>query len=166
EEIMAGQVWRLLTGHFVHLGWQHLLLNLAGLVLTYLVFYRYLIGGQGMIAFFGIAFGVSAGLLLFNPELGWYVGLSGVLHGLLMFGAVLAVFDKTNPNNKIYIVLVVLLLIKIGYEQIIGPLPTSAVIKNYKIITVAHLYGAASGIILAVIFLVRRYLIQIKRSTA
>ena len=166
EQILAGQVWRLFTGHLVHLGWQHLLLNLAGLILTYLVFYRYLVDGQGIIAVFVIALGVSAGLLLFNPDLAWYVGLSGLLHGLLMFAAVRAVFDKKNANQKIYITLVILLLIKIGYEQVIGPMPTSAVLKNYKIISDAHLYGAVSGLVLVIIFLLGRYLIQIKRSTA
>ena len=30
----AGQVWRLLTAHFVHLGWTHMLLNLAGPVVV------------------------------------------------------------------------------------------------------------------------------------
>lgn len=166
EQILAGQVWRLFTGHLVHLGWEHLLLNLAGLVLTYLVFYRYLADGQGVFAVFFIALGVSAGLLLFNPGLAWFVGLSGLLHGLLMFAALLAVFDKTNANRKFYIIFIILILIKIGYEQVIGPMPTSAVLKNYKIISDAHLYGAVSGVVLYIFtFLFRYYLMQIKRST-
>src|SRR5690606_30285485 len=32
EAIFAGQLWRLLTGHLVHLSWTHLLLNILGLL--------------------------------------------------------------------------------------------------------------------------------------
>ena len=31
DRITSGALWRLLSGHWVHLGWAHLLLNLAGL---------------------------------------------------------------------------------------------------------------------------------------
>lgn len=39
-EIRAGQWWRLLTGNVVHLGWMHLLLDGAGLVLVWVLFGR------------------------------------------------------------------------------------------------------------------------------
>jgi len=32
--ILDGQWWRLISGNLVHLGWSHLLLNLAGLILV------------------------------------------------------------------------------------------------------------------------------------
>ena len=36
--ISAGEFWRLLTGHFTHLSWQHLFYNFVGLsLITYLV---------------------------------------------------------------------------------------------------------------------------------
>ena len=35
QSIVAGDLWRLLSGHLVHLGWTHLLLNLAGLALVW-----------------------------------------------------------------------------------------------------------------------------------
>ena len=35
--IAAGELWRLLTGHFVHLGVSHTLLNLAGLLLVWVL---------------------------------------------------------------------------------------------------------------------------------
>ncbi len=34
EGIPGGEYWRLLTGHWTHLGLNHLLLNLAGLLVT------------------------------------------------------------------------------------------------------------------------------------
>ena len=35
EQVAAGELWRLVTAHVVHLGWSHLLLNLAGLWLAW-----------------------------------------------------------------------------------------------------------------------------------
>ena len=40
-QIENGEYWRLLTGHFVHLGPTHLVLNMAGLVLVWLLVGRY-----------------------------------------------------------------------------------------------------------------------------
>ena len=34
EGVAAGELWRLLTGHLVHLGWTHMWLNLAGIALV------------------------------------------------------------------------------------------------------------------------------------
>ena len=35
--IAEGEYWRLLSGHFAHLGYPHLALNLAGLLLVWLL---------------------------------------------------------------------------------------------------------------------------------
>ena len=41
-QISAGAIYRLVSGHFVHLGWSHFLLNSAGLLLIfYLVASRF-----------------------------------------------------------------------------------------------------------------------------
>jgi rhomboid family GlyGly-CTERM serine protease len=79
--------WRLLTAHLVHLDLQHLLLNLAGLGLIWVLTgaewkARYWTGG----ALF-VALAIGLGLFLV-PDIGSYVGLSGVLHGLMAMGAV------------------------------------------------------------------------------
>ena len=88
EAILHGHVWRLISGHLVHLGWSHLWLNIAGLALIWVLVGRCFSTQQWGIIFAGSALGIGLGLLIFNPELGWYVGLSGVLHGILIAGAV------------------------------------------------------------------------------
>src|SRR5690606_2046904 len=83
----AGEAWRLLSGHLVHLGWAHLAMNIAALGLI-----RVLVGdafssadwiGAALVS----ALGIDLGLYALSPEIGWYVGLSGVLHGLLAAGS-------------------------------------------------------------------------------
>ena len=83
-----GEWWRFLTAHWVHLSWPHALGNLGGLAL-----FAYISGRQssqwmmpGYCLFSCLM--ISAGLYFFAPDLNFYVGLSGVLHGLLLVGMV------------------------------------------------------------------------------
>ena len=86
--ISSGEYWRLLTAHLTHLSWQHLLYNLAGLsVITYLVGPT-LKAGEWAVTWSLAMPTISAGLWFWQPDLAWYVGLSGVLHALLGAGLV------------------------------------------------------------------------------
>jgi rhomboid family GlyGly-CTERM serine protease len=86
ESIAAGQVWRVFTGHFVHLNLAHALLNGAGTLLLAAVFSRDLTPRACVVMTLATPFVISLGLWLKQPGLFAYVGFSGVLHGLLYFG--------------------------------------------------------------------------------
>ena len=140
EGIGAGELWRLITAHFVHLGWSHLWLNLAGLALAWVlvgVAYNW----RGWLATLLVtALGTSAGLWFFSPALSWYVGLSGVLHGLLIAGA-LALIGKYKDAP----LLLGLVAVKLAWEQWMGPMPGSEAAAGGPVVVSAHLYGAVSG---------------------
>ncbi len=141
--IPGGDYWRILTAHFVHLGPWHLVLNLAGLLLV-----AYLVGdalspGEWAITLAIAAVAVSAGLWLLQPELERYVGLSGVLHGLLAAGLVATI---GRWGIDLWIVAVALTA-KLVFEQVTGPMPASATLAGGNVIVAAHLYGAVSGCI-------------------
>ena len=87
-DIRAGELWRLFTGNLVHLGWSHTLMNLLGLGLIWGLFWDCFFQRQWLIITLISGLTVSLGLFLLNPELVWYVGLSGLLHGLFVAGAV------------------------------------------------------------------------------
>lgn len=143
EEILAGQVWRILTAHLVHLGWSHLLLNLIGLVFIWALFGQAL-STRGWVGTFVVcALGVSLGLLAFNPRLGWYVGLSGILHGLFAAGAI----AERHIHRRTYLIMLGLLLSKLMWEQFHGPLPGTASTAGGNVIVDAHLYGAITGLV-------------------
>ena len=139
----AGQVWRLLTGHFVHLGWTHLVLNLAGLALV-----AWLVGSVFdwlrwvLVALVSIA-AIDAGLWLLNLALDWYVGLSGMLHGLLAAGLLPRLLQRDRES----IVLAVFVLAKLAWEQFSGPLPGSETTSGGAVIVDAHLYGVIGGLV-------------------
>lgn len=141
--LLEGQIWRLWTAHVVHLGWSHYLLNAAGLWLVWLLFRHTASTAAwcGHFLFAGLA--VSLGLLWFNPDLVWYVGLSGVLHALFIAG--LLADMREHPVLGMLVLLA--FVAKIVFEQAWGPLPGSEKSAGGPVVVDAHLYGAIAGVI-------------------
>jgi rhomboid family GlyGly-CTERM serine protease len=143
----GGEYWRLLSGHFVHLGWSHLALNLAGLgLVTWITGSAYSPLRWLVIAILTIAT-IDAGFWFLYADLDWYVGLSGLLHGLLIAGLVAGV----RRRDREAMVLGVLVIAKLGWEQIVGPLPGSESTSGGAVIIDAHLYGAIGGLLGALV---------------
>ena len=71
--IFAGEIWRLFTAHFVHLGWVHVLMNLAALGLIWGLACRTLRVSAWLVISLASMLSVSVGLMIFNPMLEWYV---------------------------------------------------------------------------------------------
>src|SRR5919108_6379590 len=84
--LQQGQWWRLLTAHFVHLDLEHAVLNGLGVVLMWALFARDYSPLRWLAIYCGSALAVSAGLWFLSPELYWYVGASGALHGVMLAG--------------------------------------------------------------------------------
>ncbi|MBT8080772.1 MAG: rhombosortase [Gammaproteobacteria bacterium] len=141
EAIADGEAWRLLTGHFTHLGITHMLLNVAGLLLVWLLVGLRCSSRQWiLIALMTIA-GINSGFWFIDLQLKWYVGLSGLLHGLLVAGA-LAGMARVRTESLIILAAVGL---KLVWEQLAGPLPGSEASAGGNVIVNAHLYGALAG---------------------
>ncbi len=141
QSILDGAFWRLFSGHLVHLGWTHLWLNLAGLWLIWAIAGDTLSASGWWLLFLFCALFTSVGLLLFNPELQWYVGLSGILHGLLLAGLIVRLMGDRRDVLPVLIVLGV----KLAWEQLYGPMPGSEASIGYTVVVDAHLYGAIGG---------------------
>lgn len=143
--LAEGEVWRLISGHLVHLGWSHLLMNLLGFWLIQQLFIgRELSTPACLGGLLLLSLCVSAGLWWFNPEIAWYRGLSGVLHGLIIW-ALLRDFQRQPVSNGLLLVLVIL---KLAWEQFSGPVPGSESIAKGRVIVAAHLYGGLAGVLL------------------
>jgi len=139
--IDQGHYWLLLSGHLVHLNWSHWALNMAGLLIVAVFFsvYGRLLEWLFVLVFTAVVTGL--GLYWFNPELTRYVGLSGVLHGLFIYGAVREL--RYYPSSGY--VLLLLLVGKLIWEYMNGPLPGSEEMTGGHVVVAAHLYGAIGG---------------------
>jgi rhomboid family GlyGly-CTERM serine protease len=138
QGLHAGQWWRLLTAHVIHLGYEHAVLDIAGLVLMWALFAADYSPWQWLLIIGTSVIGVDAGLWLLSSTTQWYVGSSGVLHGVLAAG-VCAHLRRRQPDGWI---LAVFLVGKLVYEQALGALPLTA---GGAVIVDAHLYGAVGG---------------------
>lgn len=153
EILESSQWWRILTGNFVHLGYPHLLLNLAGLIMITLLLGHALTARQWAITGTISMLGVGIGLLLFDPHLNWYVGLSGALYGLLLGGAI-AEFRNHKP---IACLIGAYTIGKVVWEQIYGAVESSEAITGGNVIVNAHLYGMLAGGVAVPLLLLLEY---------
>lgn len=81
--IASGDIWRLISGHFIHCDLQHLLWNLAAIaILGGLLELR--IGFKLVGVVLASCLGVSGWLWFMKSELNAYCGLSGMLNGMLV----------------------------------------------------------------------------------
>ncbi len=144
EGLLEGQWWRLLSAHFVHLDLEHAVLNGLGVVLMWALFARDYAPLHWLVIYLGSALAVSAGLWFLNPELDWYVGASGALHGVMTAGT-MAHLKRGDLDGWILAGFIVL---KLGYERFAGALPFAG---SPDTVVDAHLYGAAGGVVLALL---------------
>lgn len=141
EAVRQGEWWRLLSGNFVHLGWRHLALNLAGLWLGTWAFAADRSALSWLAATLVCALATGVGLWWFSPTVGWCVGLSGALHGLMIvgFGA------WALRGERLASGLLVLVVGKLLWEQSGGDMPWTDELVEGRVVTDAHLWGACGG---------------------
>jgi rhomboid family GlyGly-CTERM serine protease len=147
--LAAGQGWRLITGHWVHLDARHALLNCLGLALVWALFARDYSPRQWIVIVLASMAAIDAGLWLGDSTIQWYVGSSGVLHGVMAAGA-LAHLRRGEREGWL---LAAILIAKLGYEQWIGALPLSG---RDPVVVDAHLYGVLGAAAAAALLRPRR----------
>ncbi len=147
-DIVRGEWWRLVTGHFVHLDPAHAALNVAALGLLWALFGS-LFRARAVTAV------VIAGMVAIDCILWWlsgidqYLGLSGVLHAFAAAAVVRRIVDRRDPLAW---VIGVCGLAKIAWENLVDAMPFMG--PAAVVVTDAHLAGVIAGM-LAGLFLRR-----------
>lgn len=137
--IQQGDWWRLVTGHWVHLGLRHLLLDSAGLVLLWMLYARELQPQRWLLVLACSSAAIDAGLWWGEPQVQWYVGISGLLHGAWAAGAAALALRRQRAGWLMLAILAAKLLLehRSGASLISAGLP---------VVSAAHLYGALGGL--------------------
>jgi rhomboid family GlyGly-CTERM serine protease len=148
--INQGELWRAFTGHFLHTNGIHLLLNLAALILLWALHGHFYTLKNYSLLFITSALICSTGLFYFSPQIQQYVGLSGVLHGIFVFGAIMDIRHQDKTGYLLFIGV----WIKIAHEQFYGASEQVSTLIDANVAIDAHLWGAIGGLLFSCGFLV------------
>lgn len=140
--VLAGEAWRLVTGHLVHADIAHLGWNVLGVLIVAFLFARDYSWRQWLFILGISTVATDLGFLLLEPQLDWYVGFSGVLHGLMTAG--LVAWLRTSRDAVTWLV-TGLFAAKLAWEHFAGPLPFTAASLALPVVHEAHTYGAIGG---------------------
>lgn len=146
--------WRLVSAHLVHFDLQHGVLNAAALVLTAWIVGRRTAIAEWLLLAAGSLIAVDLGLYWLSPDIDWYVGASGLLHGLFAGGALILALRWRDLMGG---VMLLLLAGKLAYEHLSGGTSLFMDGAGFAVVTEAHLYGAAGGLATALGILAARY---------
>ena len=152
---LVSEPWRWLTAHFVHVNWQHALINAVALWVVARLFTPDLTAARQLWALLAAALAISACLALIYPTIAWYRGLSGALHGLYFAGSALWLI-KAKPRGFHQLWLPGALFfggwIKVGLEQPSGATTPYAEWLGAGVVPQAHLLGEDCGKVLGLLF--------------
>jgi rhomboid family GlyGly-CTERM serine protease len=152
---LASEPWRFLTGHLVHINWQHALVNAAALWVVARLYAPDLDARRQAVALFLSGLAISAALVWLLPSIEWYRGLSGALHGLYFAGATTwLVTERPRTWRRLWLPAALFLggWIKVALEQPGGAATPHADWLGAAVVPQAHLVGAICGTLLGALF--------------
>ena len=148
DAIAAGDWWRLVTAHVVHLSIAHAVVDVAGLYLVAWIFSAALAPVEQIVVFVAGVLVVDAALWSLHPEVDRYVGISGVLQAWFAAGATRWLSDRRTRTWGLVLLLGLaakLILERRGFAFWLDGSP-------FPVVGAAHRWGAAAGVACGVAF--------------
>ena len=154
DYISSGEFWRLLTGHLVHSNTWHYLLNLASLLFIGALFGQLLSGAVWATAFVFCGLSISGIYWFFAPGFTSYVGLSAVLYGVIIIGAI-----QDLPKNKlIAIALIIIVTGRVIWQQFDGASESLTELVENRVAIESHLFGIITGYLFSLLLFLKNVL--------
>lgn len=145
--VNQGEIWRAFSGHFFHTNGFHFLLNGAAVIMLWALHGHFYTIKSYAFVFIVSAIICSVGIHWFSLDINQYVGLSGVLHGLFIWGAI----EDIKAKERTGYFLLLGILLKIAHEQFYGASEDVAALIGANVAINAHLWGAIGGIVAVLI---------------
>jgi len=142
--IINGELWRGLSSHFLHTNLNHYLLNISAVILLWMLHGQFYTHINYLVIFIVCAVTTTFGVYTFSPEITQYVGLSGVLHGVFVWGAIKDIQHKEKTGYF----LLAAVLVKVIYEQFAGPSEDISTLISATVAIDAHLWGMIGGLLI------------------
>ena len=141
--VLNGEIWRLITAHFVHFNFDHSKMNSLGIILCCVILIDVIEIRALCEVFIACGLAVGLGVFFLMPSIDSYVGFSGLLHGIFSWG-LLHLFSLRAYTYAILANTV--LWGKILWEGLFGPVPGAEHAVGGVILIESHLYGAIGGV--------------------
>ncbi|MFK5975520.1 MAG: rhombosortase [Sulfurovum sp.] len=138
ESFWDNIIYQWITPNLVHLNWQHWFLNILNFYASIILFYSAW-SIKTFIKFFLLAsIFVILMLHFFTLHINTYVGMSGVLYGVALYGAI-----QTYPNQKYISGFVIsYIIIKLLAEDTISYIMgVDIILDNIYVVSSVHWYG-------------------------
>ncbi len=142
--ILSGEGWRLITGHWVHFSFSHLLYNLATLGIVGWIIERQRYPYYQYLCILS-AFLIGAALLTIQPDIHFYGGLSGIVCGTIVY-LTLHGLKETGAWKWICLTVFLLTICKILIESMTGQFTVVTTSSSSFIpVPLSHLVGGLTG---------------------
>lgn len=143
--IFRGELWRMWTGHVVHFGASHLVWNLA--VFLPSGWWLEKLWPRTTRGFYLVSpLIISAAMLVLDPTLGRYAGLSGLATGMLVLLSALQLGRRAEEPAWFWISVLLLVAIKIGVELFTGAPVFVSGFGDIRTVPLAHIFGIVCAI--------------------
>ena len=158
EAILNGELWRLVTAHFVHFNDIHLLYNVAVFgIIGWIVEHK----GYGCfwLVYLLMVCSISAALTVLKPDMAYFGGLSGIACGSVVYCSLLCL-REVSPWRNMSIIALIFLSVKICLETYSsGSLLPYWGTQDFVPIPLSHITGSLTAVIL---FLLKQKYILIR----
>jgi rhomboid family GlyGly-CTERM serine protease len=154
DRVLAGEFWRLITGHAVHFSWSHLGYNLALFAVTgWWLEYRDRLQFVWLLTLTVLVSGLY--FLVIMPDMAIYGGLSGLVSATVVYLSLCEI--RYNRDTRLIWALILLLFAgKVGFELFTGDAVfVSPDITPFRVVPAVHIIGGLVAVML--FYLVQQY---------
>lgn len=148
DAVEAGQVWRIISSHWVHVGWMHWFLNSLSLVICVILTTPGWSPRRWALTTLAMGLGISLLMMLLSPDERNYAGHSGILYGLYVLGAV----SLYQRDRLIAVLIIAAIVIKVLMEQFSFYDFNTGSLIGARVVIDAHLYGLLMAIAIALLW--------------